>query len=109
MSIKPELVVTRRSVTELDCLAALGRRISAHVSWPDAESYVVKGVVSGVVVPAPGSTVQAQLLVLEQSKRSAIHEGAHFELYADTITKLSVFEEVDLSALLTQLCSDNCA
>lgn len=97
---KPELVVARRKVTELDCCAALGRRISAHLRWEDGVTSVAKGVVVGVLWPAPGSGICPELMIREFGKSVKKHDyGFHYEIYADTITKLQVYEEVDIAKM----------
>lgn len=90
--------ISQGKITEIDFLAALGRRITAHVEWVDGEKAVCKGVVSGVVLPAQGSTMEAQLLIQEPEKElSRLSEPYHYELYANTVKKLEIFEEYDFS------------
>jgi len=95
MSSSTEMTMLRPSLAQ--ALDLLGKWVICRVSWGDGveECDSAPAQVVGVVVPAPGTRVEPQLLM--SSGQGVETSGYEFELYLDSIRFLRVIEPLELT------------
>lgn len=64
----------------------LGKKVAASVQWEDEPPCTIEGRVVGLVLPAPDTRIQLQLLMHSGGEERP--EGWEFELFADTIRRI---------------------